>query len=38
MMPMKDKANWEKSSETLVAFFGELMRKGPGITTKKMFG
>jgi hypothetical protein len=35
---MKDKPNWEKSSDTLVALFDVLTPQGPGIAMKKMFG
>ena len=35
---MYHKANWEKSSEQLVALFEELAPQDPGVTSKKMFG
>lgn len=37
-MPMNDKANWEKSSERLVALFEQLAPQDPSVTSKKMFG
>ena len=37
-MPMNDKANWEKSSERLIALFGELAPKEAAVSVKKMFG
>lgn len=37
-MSMNDKANWEKSSERLVALLDELAPQEAGVSVKKMFG
>jgi len=37
-MPMRDKENWEKSSDRLVSLFEELAPKETDVAIKKMFG